>query len=145
MSATESGVQIYYPALSAPLGEQDELVCPPEHIEYLKQITGHLDPLDVLVIGYSGLDRGVLDLLSWGGRPIRSLAVVSNSLDGAELTAERISARVQVSDIIFGAPPALFGDGFYAFVRDGELRLHVDEIIARAQKRSGADGRSRAA
>jgi hypothetical protein len=122
----------FYPALSAPLGEQDELVCPKEHVEYVKEITGHWDPLDVLVIGYSGLDQGVLELLSWGGRSINSLAVVSNSADSAELTAERISAHVRVPDCVCGQRPAIFGDGFAEFVDDGHLGDYVDEILARA-------------
>ena len=122
----------FYPALSAPLGEQDELVCPKEHVEYVEEITGHWDPLDVLVIGYSGLDQGVLELLSWGGRSINSLAVVSNSADSAELTAERISAHVRVADCVCGQRPAIFGDGFAEFVDDGHLGDYVDEILARA-------------
>jgi hypothetical protein len=62
----EEPFRLYYPALSVPLGTEDELVCPDQHVNYLKDITGHYEPLDVLVIGYSGLDQEALNLLSWG-------------------------------------------------------------------------------
>jgi hypothetical protein len=129
-SLDPGGVELYYPALSAPLGEEDELVCPENHLAYLRDITGHMDLLVVLIIGSSGLDQGVLELMSWGGRDFRSLAVVSNSLDNAELTAERITRRVRVEQLVFGQRPALFGAGFSALVSDGSLDTYVAEIMS---------------
>jgi hypothetical protein len=107
----ETPFDLYFPALSAPLGPEDEVVCPNDHVEYLREVTGHWDPLDVLVIGYSGLDKNVLTHLSWGGRQIRSLTVVSESEIAASAAAERISAEVNV------APDSvvLLGAGFTGF------------------------------
>jgi hypothetical protein len=113
--------------LSAPLGAEDELVCPEDHIQYLKQVTGHYDPLDVLVIGYSGLDQGALALLRWGGRPIRSLTVVSDSEASAQATADRITAVVSVVPATSQPGITLIGSGFTTFTADG----HLDNYIAR--------------
>jgi hypothetical protein len=122
-------IQLYYPALSVPLGPRDdELVCPPAHVNYLKEVTGDPDPLDVLVIGYSGLDQEVLNLLKWGGRPIRSLAVVSETQENAALTARRFVSQVVVApkgDIRH------IGGGFAKFARDGSLDNYVQMISTR--------------
>lgn len=133
------GASVYYPALSAPLGAEDELACPPKHIDYVKNVTGHWDPLDVLVIGYSGLDRGVLDLLSWGGRSIRSLMVVRGSDSHAKETADRIRACVRVQDTVLGELPALFGRGFSRFVSEGVLDGYMREVLACALERDAAE------
>ncbi|MGN6869475.1 MAG: hypothetical protein ACTHMY_13845 [Solirubrobacteraceae bacterium] len=133
------GASVYYPALAAPLGADDELACPPKHVEYLKNVTGHWDPLGVLAIGYSGLDRGVLDLLSWGGRSIRSLLVVSGSDDHSREAADRIMACVRVHGTVLGQLPALFGRGFSRFVSEGVLDGYVREVIASASERDAAE------
>lgn len=125
---TEGGM-FFYPALSAPLGQEDELVCPPQHVDFLKNVTGHWDPLDVLVIGYSGLDQEVIELLSCGGRPIRSLTVVSESAPSAVSTATRITEGVRIVPPFGGdSLPALWGDGFANFTRGDELGRYIAKI-----------------
>jgi hypothetical protein len=59
----------YYPAVSVPIGPDRELAnCPREHVgalqRRLKKMGGELN---VLVIGYSGLDDEVMELLAAGG------------------------------------------------------------------------------
>jgi hypothetical protein len=123
-------LRLYYPALSAPLGIEDELVCPPEHVEYLRELTGHYHPLDVLVIGYSGLDQEALNLLSWGGRTIRSLWVVSESERSAEATARRITAEVKVAPAAGQPPVTLVGTGFTNFAQGPKLDDYIERIRA---------------
>ena len=132
-SATVSD-HLYYPALSAPLGVEDELVCPPDHIEYLKRVTGHWDPLNVLVIGYSGLDQEVIKLLSWGGRAVRSLWVVNESEASARATAERITANIKVIPAPGTEGVVLVGTGFTGFAQSDHLAeyiTHIREVAAR--------------
>jgi hypothetical protein len=82
---------LYYPALSVPLGPEDELNCPPEHIEFAtERLTAH-DGINVLTVGYSGLDSGLLNLLRESGNSLRSLFVVNHHADAAFEAAERIA------------------------------------------------------
>jgi hypothetical protein len=115
---------VYYPALSAPLGAEDELVCPPEHVQYLKAVTDDPEPLHLLVIGYSGLDQAALELLSSGGRPVASLTVVDVTEDAAHLAMERIGKKVT------SGKRAVVGGGFSEFARGGELDRYIDRIRA---------------
>jgi hypothetical protein len=85
-----------FPALSAPLGEEDELVCPPEHVAFVKNKLSEVNALDLLVIGYSAYDKAVLNLLAESQSDIRSLYVVSESADVAQAVAERIGRHVGV-------------------------------------------------
>jgi hypothetical protein len=126
----EEPFRLYYPALSVPLGTEDELVCPDEHVSYLRDITGHYEPLDVLVIGYSGLDEEALNLLSWGGRPIRSLCVVAESETSAQTTAKRITAKVNVVPAEGQNAVTLAGTGFANFAHGGDLDDYIERLRA---------------
>jgi len=134
-----SGLELYYPALSAPLGADDDLVCPDEHVEYLKRITGHWNPLDGLVIGYSGLDTSVLKLLSWGERPIRSLTVVSETAEHAQKTAEKLLALVRVEPPEGVEPVTLHSNGFTSFTQAGSLTEYIARIRSIAAKEDDRD------
>jgi hypothetical protein len=139
----EEPFRLYYPALSVPLGTEDELVCPDQHVNYLKDITGHYEPLDVLVIGYSGLDQEALNLLSWGGRPIRSLWVISESESSAQATADRIAAKVNVVPAEGENPVTLVGTGFTSFAHASDLDDYIERlrtVAASEDERRGALG-----
>lgn len=112
----------------APLGAEDDLVCPPQHIEYLRSVTGHSDPLDVLVIGYSGLDKSVLELLGWGQRPIRSLYVISDSEDGAEATIARIREAVEILPLLGEQRAMYWSTGFTEFAEGNTLESYIARI-----------------
>jgi hypothetical protein len=126
-------LRLYYPALAAPLGAEDELVCPPEHVAYLKEVTGHYDPLDVLVIGYSGLDQEVMKLLSWGGRSIRSLTVVSDTDEHAKETALRMTKGVRVMPAPGQNEVTRISGGFTNFAQEGDLDGYIERIRDVAQ------------
>jgi hypothetical protein len=82
--------RMLYPALSVPLGPEDALSCPPEHVEFLERHLASLDELHLLVIGYSGLDTEVLRVLREANRPIGSLMVVQASEAAWEKTREAV-------------------------------------------------------
>jgi hypothetical protein len=55
--------QFFYPAMSVPLGPDDELNCPAGHPISLVTGSTRATGLEVLTIGYSGLDTGLLNLV----------------------------------------------------------------------------------
>jgi hypothetical protein len=125
-TSSAAGGRLYYPALSAPLGPGDELVCPPNHAEYLRKRLAACDGLNLLVIGYSGLDEEVLKLLAESGNSLRSLAIVSQPQEAAEEAAHIITRSIG-----FGGPrlsPTIFGHGFNAFAQGDDLRAVIENL-----------------
>lgn len=60
--AREGDGDCYYPALALPLGKDDTIVCPPQHVDYLRTKLSESTELDLLVIGYSALDQRALEI-----------------------------------------------------------------------------------
>jgi hypothetical protein len=116
-----------FPALSAPLGEADELVCPSDHITFVKQKLSEVEALDLLVIGYSAYDRAVLNLLAESNRDVRSLFVVSHDAETAQAVAERIGHRVGV-DVLAEDFALSFHGGLGDWVTTGEHRRYPDWV-----------------
>jgi hypothetical protein len=85
----------YYPAIAMPLGpEHDSITCPPEHIEALEAWLKARE-LDVLVIGYSGLDTDVLGRVRDARPSIRSLCIVNKGEEATMKTTEALQLRVR--------------------------------------------------
>jgi hypothetical protein len=80
-----------FPALSVPLGSEDKLVCPGTHLNFLTDKLEAVGTYDLLVIGYSGLDRSVLGLLTATSAKPRSVYVVDAGFDQALASAERLA------------------------------------------------------
>lgn len=80
----------FYPALAVPVGEEDELVCPPAHARFLRDKLTAIDGAHLLVIGYSGYDQEVLRVFQDCGTPVRSLYVVNAGRDAAAEVASRL-------------------------------------------------------
>ena len=135
---------VFLPAVSAPLGAEDDLVCPQTHIDHLKNVTGHWDPLDVLVIGYSGLDRSVLELLAWGQRPIRSLSVVSDNDGNAEATIARIREVVEILPLLGDQRAVYWSGGFTEFTDANTLENYIAGIRRVAGEQDVENERRRA-
>jgi hypothetical protein len=83
-----------FPALAAPLGPEDELVCPPEHEEFVRQRLASADGIDLLVVGYSAYDQSVLKLIRESGNRLRTLFVVGADADMAGSVVQRIAEGV---------------------------------------------------
>jgi len=109
---------LYYPALAVPLGAEDETVCPDDHVEHVRQHQ-QLAPggLNVLVIGYSGVDNEVRKLLAWGGRPLASLLVVNGTRESSLAAADALTRELKCDM----TEEMAFPGGFDEFVRSGEL------------------------
>jgi len=98
-----------YPALSTPFGSEDDLNCPAEHVEFLCEQFQGTDALEVLIIGYSGIDKALLRLLVEGGARIRHTTVVDANREYAEAALRRVSEEIEVES----AEPAI--ENFEAF------------------------------
>lgn len=82
------GSILRYPALALPEGPDDHLVLPNKQRIYARQRLER-EEIDLLVIGYSGLDKAVLSLLNEAQPTIRRLTVVNRGFDEALHVRER--------------------------------------------------------
>lgn len=115
---------LYYPALSVPIGQADELVCSPNHVAFLRERLERTQPLHLLLIGYSGNDREVMSLVRESGRGIRTLTVVDRDQASAEAVIARLQADHELrADLVWAYP----GD-FDHFVAGGGLGRYVDDM-----------------
>jgi hypothetical protein len=115
--------RLYYPAMSVPLGPDDELNCPEEHVAYVRNRLTAADGLNVLSIGYSGLDSGLLKLLSESGNRLRSLFVVNHDGASAIEAAQRLASALSSEASADMAYPG----SFEGFAQSGGL----DEYLLR--------------
>jgi len=69
-----------YPALAIPEGSQDRLVMPSNHQRWITDRLKSAPNIDLLVIGYSGLDIEILKMLKAINTPIRLRTFVNQSL-----------------------------------------------------------------
>lgn len=79
-----------FPALTVPVGEEDELVCPPNHLKHLDSLLQEAEELDLLILGYSAYDRTVIERIERSEKRIRSLFVVNYN----EMTAIEVGQRL---------------------------------------------------
>jgi hypothetical protein len=115
---------LFFPALSAPLGSEDELVCPPSHVEFLSQKLRSADGLNLLVIGYSGLDQEVLRLLADSNNAVRSLLVINHDPESGRETSTRIMEQFRVE-----APgPGASNQDFNHWAQSSELDDYFDGL-----------------
>lgn len=111
-----------YPAIAMPEGPDDRLVMPNKHTEYLSQLLRAARQVDLLVIGYSGLDTKVLELLRSTNPAVRHLTIVDRDEKSAFLVLDRLRNRGLASTWKFLAP----GD-FADWTDGGGLDALVDE------------------
>jgi len=86
-----------YPALSVPLGPDDEPSCPANHVEALRQTLNQHSygyELHLLILGYSCLDTTPLDLIKASGSAIKSLVIANGSEEAGEAALGRIQAHM---------------------------------------------------
>ena len=121
--------RLFYPALSAPLGPGDELVCPPAHTAHLVDRLQAYDGVNLMVIGYSGLDEEVLKLFRESENHLRSLTVVSNTEEAAILTKSAITHAIDFPGS--GRSPILdqfVVGGFDQYAQSEDLRLRIEGL-----------------
>jgi len=112
------GKKIYYPALSMPLGSEDELVCDVDHVGVARSRLGSDDGIHLLVIGYSGLDQEVMKLLRDSGTKLRSLLVANGNEEASFRAAEAIQQAVGGFNL---REDNIFAGGFTDLVATGKL------------------------
>jgi len=78
-----------YPALAIPEGAQDRLVLPSRHEWWIDERLRAAPNIDLLVIGYSGLDIEILKMLKSINTPIRLRTFVNQSLMAAVVVRDR--------------------------------------------------------
>jgi len=112
-----------YPAIALPEGPKDELVLPEDHLFRLKGALQAAQEIDLLVLGYSGLDTEVLELVRSNCQRIRRMTVVNRD------PAETLKVYSALSDAgIHANWPDTF-DGSYEQWVDGDgLRQWVREF-----------------
>jgi hypothetical protein len=116
--------EYFYPAISVPLGPDDELNCPPSHVSHAKKRLTAYNGLHLLTIGYSGLDSGLLNLLNECRNSLKSLHVVNQNADASFEAAERI-ARALGSE---ATPDMASPVGFNAFAQGDPLENYLAQL-----------------
>lgn len=115
------GTAAFYPALSAPLGSEDELSCPPNHVEALCATLAEMGDLNVLVIGYSGLDQEVIRLFRESARSIKNILVANGSAESSAQAATKLMNAWGDDQAVGLEDPSAFNGGFHALVSEGRL------------------------
>lgn len=121
---------LFYPALSVPVGSQDELTCPKEHTENLSAQIKSEDRIDLLVIGYSGNDKEVINTLSSIDRAkVKSVKVVNRNIKHARTVASKICQPLSMTQLSGMTTASEFGN----FVRDDTgLRSYLRGITGKS-------------
>lgn len=119
------GPNSYYPALSVPVGQDDELVCPPLHVEFLQDRLATADALHLLIIGYSANDLEVLKLLKDSETDIESVLIVNRSEDDCGHVEGQLGRHLGVRFGRISRP--YFPHGFGRFTLE-RLHRYVDQI-----------------
>lgn len=117
----------YFPALSVPVGAEDEVTCPDEHRGFLRERLRLADHLDLLVIGYSANDQEVLKLFREHHTKVRSVAVVEPSQERGEAVANKLSVAL---DVWFEAV-RVYATGFDGFAGSAALNAYLDDPPSR--------------
>lgn len=131
----EGAPHFFYPALSAPLGPNDDTeVCPKEDTEALRQ---SLDPgafgreLHLLVLGYSCLDKAPLHIIEESGSIITSAVFVNGSRTQSEAALREMQSYLKAA-----APREdrdyveIFDGGFTEFAHPDTLEALVERVRA---------------
>ncbi len=118
-----SGGKRFYPALSTPLGSDDEFNIPPEHLDFLQRKLDETAHLHFLVIGYSGIDNSVARLFLETNKRAASLGVVTlgNADDPVHRIAESLSFDPELVQV--------YRDGFSAFAAGETLQRYLATLV----------------
>jgi hypothetical protein len=111
-----------YPALALPEGPADRLVLPRAHLDFLQTELRRAQQIDLLVIGYSGLDQEVLKLLAEAEAEIRRMTVVGRDYEDAV----RVNMRFEAAGLR-AIWPDVSSQNFQQWVGGGHLRRLVEE------------------
>jgi hypothetical protein len=126
-----NGGKLYFPALAAPLGPDDEPICPPSHVEALRdRLQQHQGgELHVLIIGYSCLDKSPLRIIKEASNPIRSIVIANGSQGAGQAALERLRSELGPLAPYEGRDSVeIFDGGFAKFSTSDELQSMIDRV-----------------
>lgn len=115
-------LNLFFPALAAPVGRADELVCPRAHVAFLKKRLAETQPMHLLIIGYSGIDREVVSLIRESGRGIKTLTIVDKDAEAARSVAERLAEEG------VGSEDTKLADGGFNDWIHGQFDAFIEEM-----------------
>ena len=96
-------------------------MCPEDHVEHVRELQRHAPGgLNLLVIGYSGVDEEVRKLLTLG-RPLSSLLVVNGSEDASRGAAAVIAHEFGTE----ATDEMIFPGGFSDFAQSDALAEYL--------------------
>lgn len=126
-----------YPALALPMGSKDELVLPPLHLEAFQELLGTSRQIDLLILGYSGIDTEVLELIEKSSCQVRRMTIVNASGAAALEVYDRVTGS-GIDDVVWAD---VVGDSYEAWIDNHGLRRWVDEFDGAGQFPSRTDPR----
>jgi hypothetical protein len=111
-----------YPCITPPIAGDKEFSCPPAHIEKAKAFLTLCRRF--LVIGFSGLDAHVLELLRENQQQMATLMIVSgNRNDGLEVFNRLLKANIKIPSQSYQDPSTcIFDGGFVQFMESDTCR-----------------------
>lgn len=105
-----------YPALVVPVEEKYEFVCPREHVEQLSEFLRECK--NILVIGCSGKDQDLLDLLKDCMADCSTFFLVGGAAGDVDQTRLRFLEAVPQLKRAYGPYFQTFTDGFSSFIEN---------------------------
>lgn len=118
----------FYPALSVPLGPGVKtLNCPPEHLEWLAEGLRKRGAINLLSVGYSGMDTDVLDLIAGAGCDVKTALAVCSDGATAHESLNRIGHRLEFE---VDVSHQIGSDGFAETVRSREFSGWLERVGA---------------
>jgi hypothetical protein len=111
-----------YPALALPEGPDDRLVLPEAHEQFFREGIAEAHQIDLLVLGYSGIDKQVLELLGERRHNVRRLTVVNTDF----MAASEVHGRLEEAGVSAVWPEVISGN-FADWADGGGLNRLVEE------------------
>jgi SIR2-like protein len=122
-----SSEAMYYPALSVPLGIEDTINCPPEHITFLRSRLDKAETIDLLFLGYSGNDNEVFDLIGETKAKLGCLnIVVGNDVNVGHKLLRRIAPMFNLNSSLNSE--LVHSGGFSDWVLKGKMDQFFTDV-----------------
>lgn len=115
-----------YPAVVVPVDGKYGFLCPPGHVTAVKSVLASCD--NFLIIGMSGRDQDLLDLLQESITTCTRLAVIGGEDTSSVLERFQKGINKFIGGTPQTVPPVVFSDGFSKFLRSGMLDKFLKPI-----------------
>ena len=119
---------ILFPAIAIPTATKSDFVCPDWHVEALRNCLPRVDR--ILVVGWRGADRDLLDLLGAIPGKATPVLVVGAREDGTRETVANLASTDLAEDVMMR-----FTGGFSGFLETEELESFLTSSVANLRAR----------